>query len=109
MSVSEIRDDACGETAPHCASLHAGYALISHRTDRLYRMTEAETLTARIDALEMRLSHQDRIIEDLNAMVMAQWQEIEKLSRQIVRLSDQVQEAGDSAAGEGPEPPPPHY
>ena len=72
-------------------------------------MSDIETLIRRIDALEMRLSHQDRTIEDLNAMVMAQWQEIEKLSRQIVRLSDQVQEAGDSAAGEGPEPPPPHY
>jgi len=72
-------------------------------------MTEIAALAARIDALEIRLSHQDRIIEDLNVTVTAQWQEIEKLSRQIVQLGDQVQEVRNSAAGEGPEPPPPHY
>ena len=29
-------------------------------------MTEIETLTQRIDALEMRIAHQDQIIEELN-------------------------------------------
>jgi SlyX protein len=73
-------------------------------------MNEVETLAKRIDALEMRLAHQDRTIEDLNETITAQWKEIESLTRQIARLGDQLQEVRDSAgAGEGPEPPPPHY
>ena len=72
-------------------------------------MTETETLNIRIDTLETRLAHQDRMLEDLNVTITAQWKEIEKLTRQIARLGDQVQEVRDSTAGEGPEPPPPHY
>ena len=73
-------------------------------------MNETETLNARIDALETRVAHQDRMLDDLNATITAQWKEIENLSRQIARLGDQLQEVRDSAAqAEGPEPPPPHY
>jgi SlyX protein len=73
-------------------------------------MTDIETLTARIDALEIRLAHQDRMMEDLNETITGQWKEIESLNRQIARLGDQLQEVRDSAGGaEGPEPPPPHY
>jgi SlyX protein len=73
-------------------------------------MNETETLNARIDALETRVAHQDRMLDDLNATITAQWKEIENLSRQIARLGDQLQEVHDSAAqAEGPEPPPPHY
>ncbi len=72
-------------------------------------MNEIETLNARIDTLETRVAHQDRMLEDLNATITAQWKEIENLTRQIARLGDQLQEVRDSAAVEGPEPPPPHY
>jgi SlyX protein len=71
-------------------------------------MDNIETLVARIDALEARVAHQDRTIEDLNETITAQWKEIESLTRQIVRLGDQLQEVRDRAP-EGPEPPPPHY
>ena len=54
-------------------------------------MTETETLNIRIDTLETRLAHQDRMLEDLNATITAQWKEIEKLTRQIARLGDQMQ------------------
>jgi SlyX protein len=67
-----------------------------------------DTLIARIDALEARVAHQDRTIEDLNETITAQWKEIEGLTRQIVRLGDQLQEVRDRAP-DGPEPPPPHY
>ena len=67
-------------------------------------------LTARIDALEMRVAEQERTIEDLNATVMAQWKEIDALKRQIARLEAQIQDIRDGAGGaDGPEPPPPHY
>jgi SlyX protein len=73
-------------------------------------MDDTESLKARIDALEARVAHQDRTIEDLNDTVTAQWTEIETLTRQIARLDEQVREAQDRAPGaRDPEPPPPHY
>jgi len=71
-------------------------------------MTEIETLTHRIDALEMRIAHQDQTIEDLNAALTDQWKQIEDLTYRISRLSDELRAVENSAAGE-PEPPPPHY
>ncbi len=73
-------------------------------------MNDTETLNARIDTLETRVAHQDRMLEDLNVTITAQWKEIENLTRQIARLGDQLQEVRDiGAPPEGPEPPPPHY
>ncbi|MBF9233330.1 SlyX family protein [Microvirga alba] len=73
-------------------------------------MTDTEALNARIDRLEMRLTHQEEVIEDLNKTVTAQWKQIDSLTRQLANLRDRLQEAEDSA-GLVPhrEPPPPHY
>lgn len=71
-------------------------------------MSDRDALTARIDALEMRVAEQDRTIEDLNATVLAQWKEIEGLNRQIARLGAQVQEI-EGHLPDAPEPLPPHY
>ena len=71
-------------------------------------MNDHEMLIARIDALEARVAHQDRTIDDLNETITKQWKEIDGLTRQLVRLRDQLQEVRDRAP-EGPEPPPPHY
>ena len=73
-------------------------------------MTDTEALAARIEALETRVAHQDRTIEDLNQTITAQWKEIDSLNRRVVRLGDQLQDMRDSAGATGePEPPPPHY
>jgi SlyX protein len=73
-------------------------------------MTEIERLNTRIDALEMRLAHQDQAADDLNEAITAQWKVIDDLTRQVARLEAQLQEVRDSAGGaDGPEPPPPHY
>jgi SlyX protein len=73
-------------------------------------MTEIERLNTRIDALEMRLAHQDQTADDLNEALTAQWKVIDDLTRQVARLEAQLQEVRDSAGGaDGPEPPPPHY
>jgi SlyX protein len=66
-------------------------------------------LTARVDALEMRATEQERTIEDLNATILAQWKEIEELKRQLARLGAQMQEIEAHAPAGEPEPPPPHY
>jgi SlyX protein len=74
------------------------------------RMSEIETLSARIDALEMRIAYQDQTIEDLNNTVVAQWKQIDALTRHMASLADRILEAEDHAGGRGsPEPPPPHY
>jgi SlyX protein len=73
-------------------------------------MTEIERLNTRIDALEMRLAHQDQTADDLNEAITSQWKVIDDLTRQVARLEAQLQEVRDSAGGaDGPEPPPPHY
>ncbi len=73
-------------------------------------MSDAEDLSARIDALEVRVAYQDQTIEDLNQTVVEQWRKIESLRRQLAELLDRVQEVEDSAGPTSrPEPPPPHY
>jgi SlyX protein len=65
--------------------------------------------STRIDRLEMRLTEQDATIEDLNRVVTAQWRAIDRLSRQLAALQEQVEESAARGAPRGPEPPPPHY
>ena len=73
-------------------------------------MSDVNDLTGRLEALEIRVAYQDQTIEDLNATITAQLQELERLKRMIQRLEDQVREAEARAGGPNlPEPPPPHY
>ena len=72
-------------------------------------MHNIEALTARIDALETRLAHQDRTVEDLNATVTDQWKQIESLTRRLARLDEQLQDVRASASPGGEQEPPPHY
>jgi SlyX protein len=71
-------------------------------------MNDDGTLSDRIDALEARLMFQDETIETLNKTITEQWQKIDALTRQLVALSDRLQEAESRAPGPGNEPPP-HY
>lgn len=72
-------------------------------------MTDDDTLSARIDALEMRLTEQDVVLDDLNATITAQWRQIDALTRRLAKLMEQVEEAGARTGTGAPEPPPPHY
>ena len=73
-------------------------------------MTDADAVSARIEALEVRVAYQDQVIDDLNQAVIAQWKQIDSLKRQLNELLDRVQEVEDTAGGpRAPEPPPPHY
>jgi SlyX protein len=71
-------------------------------------MNQDEVL-ARFEALEIRIAHQDRTIEDLNTAVRDQWQRIDSLTKQIERMVDRIQRVEDTVPPGGPEPPPPHY
>ena len=70
-------------------------------------MTDAE-MSARIDALETRLTYQDEIIETLNATITAQWKQIDALTRQVLTFGERLQEAENNAGMPSNEPPP-HY
>jgi SlyX protein len=70
-------------------------------------MTDNDTLSDRIDALEARLMFQDETIETLNKTITEQWKQLDALTRQIAVLGERLQEAETRvpAANE----PPPHY
>ena len=68
------------------------------------------TDTSRLDELEIRVAHQDQVIEDLNAAITAQWKTIETLERHLAALRDRVAEAELSAGDTPPvDRPPPHW
>lgn len=62
---------------------------------------------ARLDALEMRIAHQDRTIADLNDVITEQWRKIDALERRIQQVREEAQNM--LAPRDAPEPPPPHY
>jgi SlyX protein len=71
-------------------------------------MSDVSALSDRVDALEVRLTFQDETIETLNKTITEQWLKIDLLTRQLVTLSDRLQEAESRAPGAANEPPP-HY
>ena len=72
-------------------------------------MTDAEALS-RIEALETRIAHQERTIEVLNTSVTDQWEQIDRLTKQVARMADRLQHVEDNVpSSDAPEPPPPHY
>ena len=69
---------------------------------------ELSELGSRIDRLEARLMFQDDTIETLNQTITAQWLKIDALTRQVVGLSERLEQAEAQAPGATNEPPP-HY
>jgi len=70
-------------------------------------MSDAKTLSDRIDALEARLMFQDETIETLNKTITEQWSKLDAMARQIASLSERLQQA-ETQTPAGHEPPP-HY
>jgi SlyX protein len=65
---------------------------------------------ARIEALEVRVAYQDRVIEELNEAVTAQWKQLDRLAKDVARMSDRIKSVEESVPGsDAPDPPPPHY
>jgi SlyX protein len=61
----------------------------------------------RVEDLEVRIAHQERMIADLNAIVTEQWRKIDLMERQLRELRDEMRNVVPQRDGE--EPPPPHY
>ena len=70
-------------------------------------MSDLSDQSSRIDALEVRVAHQDQTIAELNDVITAQWRKIDALERQVARMQDEYQNM--IAPRDLPEPPPPHY
>ena len=71
-------------------------------------MSDAKTLSERIDALETKLMFQDETIETLNKTITEQWLKIDALTRQVASLSERLLEAEANLPG-APNERPPHY
>jgi len=72
--------------------------------------TMLQTIDARLDTLEVRVAHQDQVIDDLNTVIVAQWSKIDQALGRIARLENRLRDALETAGNDGQdEPPPPHY
>ena len=72
-------------------------------------MPDQGTGEARLDRLETRLAQQERVIEELNGVVTAQWAVIDALRRQLERLDDRLGESETRERAGTPQQRPPHY
>ena len=64
----------------------------------------------RIEALETVVAHQEAAIEDLSDTVQAQWTEIERLKREIGKLTRSLEAIVEGGEETPPaNQPPPHY
>lgn len=70
--------------------------------------TNSKVLDARLDKLEEHAADQARQIDDLNQVITDQWSLIEKMKRDIARLSDEWSDFSEGGE-EGRVTKPPHY
>jgi len=63
----------------------------------------------RLENLETKTAYQDRIIEDLNEVVIKQQQQIDRLIENVGALQKARAANADSSVDSDDEPPPPHY
>jgi SlyX protein len=62
----------------------------------------------RLTELEIRITHQDSTIDELNKTVFEQWQTIEKLTKELLSMKDRVKAVAPSDIDDTPYLPP-HY
>ena len=66
--------------------------------------------TDRIDALEEHIAHQQMVIDDLQDVSQAQWAEIERLKRELGKLTRSLEAMVEGDEDAPPvDTPPPHY
>ena len=68
---------------------------------------EASELAARLVELENRAMHQEHLLDKLNAVIVEQRNEIDRLGREVGRLREQLAAAPQDAGGHDEKPP--HY
>ncbi len=69
-------------------------------------MSEGESrLEVRVVELEVRYAHQERMIEELNGVIIEQQKEISRIHADLRRLADRALQSNEPIHNE----PPPHY
>jgi SlyX protein len=68
-----------------------------------------QSLTARINELETKVTFQQDAIDNLNDVITSQWKIIDQLKSQVTKLDDQLYELEMSTAGAPSNQKPPHY
>ena len=60
--------------------------------------------------LEIRIAHQENLIQELSDVLARQWMAIDTLTRKVERLEDRLRRVEGGLEDLAPaEPPPPHY
>jgi SlyX protein len=73
-------------------------------------MNPANDYEQRLVALEERLTFQQRLIEELNGVVLDQRREFDRLARELAQCRQTLEQFRDAALGENlPHEKPPHY
>ncbi len=68
-----------------------------------------EDLEMRLIDLESRLAHQERMAEDLSAVMAEQGRLLDALTAQLRRMTDRLQDLEDDRYRAPDDKPPPHY
>ncbi|MEP4769091.1 MAG: SlyX family protein [Roseibium sp.] len=68
--------------------------------------TDAET---RLDKVEIELAHANQTIDELNGVVIEQGKQIDRMSRLLANMTDQVEELMDNVQPGHQVEKPPHY
>jgi SlyX protein len=69
----------------------------------------ADDHEARLEKLEIDLAHAVQTIDDLNSMVVEQGRQIDRLTRRLTSMTDQVEELMDNVLPGHQVEKPPHY
>ncbi len=68
----------------------------------------ADDITLRIQVLEEKFAHQERMIDVLNEVIIDQQTQLETIEAELRRFRALVEAGQDQFPG-GQDPPPPHY
>ncbi|MEM7247299.1 MAG: SlyX family protein [Acidobacteriota bacterium] len=66
-------------------------------------------MDSRLVDLEIKLTHQERLVATLNDIVTKQQDVIDALTQRLERVEGQLLDKGGDRADPASEPPPPHY
>jgi SlyX protein len=64
---------------------------------------------ARLTELEIKLAFTEDVVERLDAVVIEQQRQIDRLMQELMRLREQMQQAGSATSGPSGDERPPHY
>jgi len=72
-------------------------------------MERREDINMRLQLLEEKFEHQDRTIDALNEVIIAQQGQLASITQELEELKTRLRTFDNTFAGGFEEPPPPHY